>query len=175
MSNLDVRTLLLVDDEEMMLEILKEILEPLGIRVVQALNPAEAFKVLAETKVTAIISDIRMPGASGLDFLEKLRGMGSTVPLVFLTASQEKAKIHRALQLGAVDFLEKPFEPEHLQDVVFKLLEIGVRQQEIERIQVQNLTLLQKPEEVRKNNEDAAKKGKLIQLLRIKLPWQKAK
>ncbi len=185
MIQLDVRTLLVVDDEEMILESLMEFLTPLGISVIRASSPEEALAILEKTKVTAILSDIRMPGYSGIDFLERLRGMGNNVPFVFLTASFERANIHRALQLGAIDFLEKPFDCDHLQEVVFKVLEIGVRQQEVDNMTRENVAqtgtfhtglpqssatsgTLPGPELV-------AKKNKLINLLRIKLPWQKAK
>jgi DNA-binding NtrC family response regulator len=174
-SQLIVRTLLVVDDEPMMLEALSDILSPLGIGLVQAENADEALKILSQTNVTAILSDIRMPGFSGLEFLEKLRSTGNNVPFVFLTASPDKENLHRALQLGAIDFLEKPFDAEHLKEVVFKLLEIGVKQREIESLGHATVTELPKINQEKNHSDDVAKKSKLINLLRIKLPWQKAK
>ncbi len=178
MSHLEVRTLLVVDDEPMMLEALTDLLTPMGISVVQAEDAERALEILKTTKVTAVLCDIRMPGYSGLEFLEKLRATGNNVPLAFLTASSEKNKMHRALQLGAVDFLEKPFEGDHLREVVYKLLEIGIRQQELDNIITSGsektvagdvLTEAQKV-----TSEKITKKSKLINLLRIKLPWQKS-
>ena len=175
MSNLDIRTLLVVDDEVMMLEILSELLVPMGINIVQAISAEQAFSILEETKVTAILSDIRMPGFSGFEFLEKLRSTGNNIPLVFLTASGEKDKLHRALQLGAVDFIDKPFNTDHLKEVVFKLLEIGTRQIEIDKIN-QETVVVKEGNVIPLNVEGVlTKKNRLISLLRINLPWQKAK
>lgn len=178
MSKLEVRTLLVVDDEPLMLEALTDILLPLGISVVQAEDAEQALTILKTTKVTAVLSDIRMPGYSGLEFLEKLRATGNNVPFVFLTASNEKDKMHRALQLGAIDFLEKPFEGDHLKEVVFKLLEIGIRQQELDEIRstgaTNHIENVDHSAAEKLASEKLTKKSKLINLLRIKLPWQKS-
>ena len=175
MSQLEVRTLLVVEDEPLMLEALTDILTPLGIEVVQAENADEAMKVIASKQVTAILSDIRMPGFSGLEFLENLRATGNNIPIVFLSASSERANLHRAMQLGAIDFIEKPFEAEHLKEVVFKLLEIGVRHHEIQQLQSSSpANATPAPTENSGKTETITKKNKIINLLRIKLPWQKS-
>lgn len=173
MNELKVRTLLVVDDEPMMLELLSNFLLPMGIAVIQALDTNEALAALSSRNITAVLSDVRMPGFSGLDLLEKVRATGNNIPFAFLTASDEKANLHRALQLGATDFLEKPFDADVLKEVIFKLLEIGVKQQELEFLRYRG-DEVSGDGEGNNNSSHSHKKSRLINLLRIKLPWRKS-
>ncbi|KWX73231.1 response regulator [Paenibacillus jilunlii] len=70
----------------------------------------EARKLLAELKVDLILLDIYMPRTSGLQLLSSLREQGSVVDIIVISAASDNASIRKALQLGAVDYLIKPFE-----------------------------------------------------------------
>lgn len=75
--------LLIVEDEPDILDILKETTESWGIEVYTASNITDAKKLLEEHKMRAVLSDISMPGGSGIDLLTHVRASGSDVPFVF--------------------------------------------------------------------------------------------
>jgi len=110
----DQHTILTVDDDEVILEVLQGILAREGYQVVQARNGEEALQQVQEELPDLILLDLRMPGMGGLEALQRLKADRLTrlTPVIVLTAyDQEKVQ---ALRLGADDFLAKPFEREEL-------------------------------------------------------------
>jgi len=102
-------TLLIVEDEPEILELLAENLSLLNVKLLTATNGQEALSVMeSNPDVTAIISDINMPVMSGIECLQKLRDRGIETPVIFLTAYTERQKLSNAIRLGAYDFLDKP-------------------------------------------------------------------
>lgn len=127
-DSLPHRRLLVVEDEAELLNVIKENLELAGIEVETASNCETAKKILAHSSsVVAVLSDIAMPGGSGLDLLRWIQGRGARTPVVFLTAHDTKENMKEAIQLGALDFIEKPFERARLVEVVERALEVGAR------------------------------------------------
>src|SRR4051812_43168740 len=100
-------SLLIVDDEELILEILLEALTPLHVECHTATNGREALAFLAKTRPHAVLSDIHMPEMDGFELLANATALGVEVPFVFLTGYGDKEKAITALRLGALDFLEK--------------------------------------------------------------------
>lgn len=134
MSNVRV---LLVDDEADLIDILKMDLESLGYTVLTAQNGQEGLDVMKKVKkgefwVNAILSDINMPLLNGLSFLKELRGLGLETPFVFFSGYGDKEKTIEALRLGALDFLEKPYDPETLIKTMKKAAELGTMMKKIE-------------------------------------------
>ncbi|PIS12037.1 MAG: hypothetical protein COT73_00700 [Bdellovibrio sp. CG10_big_fil_rev_8_21_14_0_10_47_8] len=156
MTMSQMRTLLIVDDEVDMLELLVEEVQSWGIKVHSAASIKEAMEIFRTEPIAAILSDISMPGGTGIDLLECVRGMGRDTPFLFLTAYDKKEFLLQAMKLGAIDFLEKPYNNQQLQDAVFKALEIGVRLAAVEN----SIYLMAAPESI-------AKQQKYINLLRI--------
>lgn len=76
---------LLVDDEPGLLEVFKESLEDLSINVTCAENASEAKKIMASQKFQCLITDIKMPGQSGVEFVAQLRKEGNEIPVFFIT------------------------------------------------------------------------------------------
>ncbi|WP_042202020.1 response regulator [Paenibacillus camerounensis] len=70
----------------------------------------EAARMLAEQEIDLVLLDIYMPGTNGLQLLSALREQGSTADIIIISAASDNASIRKALQLGAVDYLIKPFE-----------------------------------------------------------------
>lgn len=101
-------TILVVDDDEQILRMMRTILTLRRYEVLLARNAQEAMSLVAETTPDLIILDITMPGMNGLDFCKEIRGW-LDVPILILSAHVSDAdKIH-ALDLGADDYLTKPF------------------------------------------------------------------
>ena len=113
-------TILVVEDEQAILEIITFFLEDEGYRVVQALNGEAALSLLEVARPNLIISDIRMPGMDGFAFCEAVRANSDfgQLPFIFLTGKDERADVRRGMGLGADDYLTKPFEPEELLSAV---------------------------------------------------------
>ena len=119
--------ILVIDDELEICEILVSILSDEGFDVSSATNADTALEMVSKDSYPLIISDISMPGLSGLQFLAKVRERGIPSAVVMLTAHSEKERIIEALQLGAIDYLNKPFEAAELVNKTPVWMEIGRR------------------------------------------------
>src|SRR5918999_1047299 len=106
MSN--ASTILLVDDEESIQTLLTFPLEPDGYRVVQARVGEEALRRFGEEDVDLVVLDIMLPRVDGLEVCKRLRSQ-STVPIIMLTARGEELDKVLGLELGADDYITKPF------------------------------------------------------------------
>lgn len=105
--------LLLVDDERSIREPLARYLEREGFRTSQAGDAAEARSFLAAYAVDLVVLDIMMPGEDGLSLTRHLRATGDT-PVILLTARAEDTERIVGLEMGADDYLTKPFNPREL-------------------------------------------------------------
>jgi len=117
--------LLLVEDEKDLQEVLVDLLSELECEIKVANDGQQALEICKTHKITAILSDINMPRKNGLEFLKDLRSAGYETPIVFLSGYGDKAKVSEALRLGALDFLDKPFEEDLVLKVVNRALEYG--------------------------------------------------
>ena len=113
MIDSDASHILVVDDDRRLRALLQRFLRENGYYVSVAQDADDARKMLAEYKFDLLIIDIMMPRETGLVFLEKLR-KESRVPVILLTAMGETADRIAGLELGADDYLPKPFEPKEL-------------------------------------------------------------
>ncbi len=106
--------LLLVDDDEDIRTIAKLSLEAVGgHRVTLATSAAEAIKAAQASRPDAILLDMMMPGADGLDALAELRKRPelATIPVVFMTAKVQRHEIEQYVAAGAAGVVQKPFDP----------------------------------------------------------------
>ena len=109
----DAPHLLVVDDDARIRSLLSRFLTAEGYRVSTADNAAEARARLSGLHFDLLILDVMMPGESGFDLAKSLRET-STVPILMLTARDETAMRIEGLQIGADDYVAKPFEPREL-------------------------------------------------------------
>lgn len=107
------KTILVVDDEPRMVEFITMNLELEGFHVVGAANGHEALEKAARDMPDLVILDIMMPYMDGFETLERLRET-SQVPVIFLTAKGEEADRIKGLDLGADDYIAKPFSTKEL-------------------------------------------------------------
>ena len=101
-------TILLVDDEDAIQKLLTYPLERDGYRVVQARDGEEALRRFSEEDVDLVVLDIMLPKVDGLEVCKKLRAT-STVPIIMLTARDDELDKVLGLELGADDYITKPF------------------------------------------------------------------
>jgi len=113
-------TILIVEDEPDVLEVVSLLLEDAAYRVVQATSGEAALSALQVTRPDLIISDVLMQGMDGFAFFEQVRADAdrSQIPFMFLTSLDQKTAVRQGMRLGADDYLTKPFEPEDLLSAV---------------------------------------------------------
>ena len=107
------RTILVVDDEERMLRFIRLNLEHDGFQVVQATRGMQALEVLREDMPDLILLDVMMPDIDGFEVLRLIREAHS-IPVIMLTAKGEEDDRVHGLELGADDYITKPFSPREL-------------------------------------------------------------
>ena len=105
--------ILVVDDDDRIRELVKQYLEENNFLVTTAKDSLDAKKKLEIVKFDILILDIMMPGESGLSLTKEVKKNNPT-PIILLTAKGEKQDIIEGLELGADDYLGKPFEPKEL-------------------------------------------------------------
>jgi two-component system phosphate regulon response regulator OmpR len=105
--------LLVVDDDRRIRDLLSRFLSTEGYRVSTADNAADARAKLIGLSFDLLILDVMMPGENGFDFAKSLRGV-SSVPILMLTARDAAESRIKGLEMGADDYLSKPFEPREL-------------------------------------------------------------
>lgn len=132
------RSILVVDDEIRFRELYARVLRDAGFAVQEAGSAAEALKVLSADVPAMVISDVRMPGASGLDLLRRARGAHPELPFLLVTAYADVREAVDALKLGAVDYLAKPVDLDELLAAVHDTL--GVRPDAAGEIPAEALT-----------------------------------
>jgi DNA-binding NtrC family response regulator len=159
-------TILYLDDEPAIGLILEDTLERAGHSTIGARTVPEALQALARTPVDLIISDYRMPGLSGLEFLELLRSEGYDTPLIMLTGYATIEHAVASIKAGAIDYITKPVRPEQLELSVAKGLEVA-------RLRRENDTLRREVVEFRNERTiigDSPQIRRLLQMVNTAAP-----
>jgi len=117
-------SVLVVDDDPVILRLLQVNFELEGIEVVTAADGDDGLKIAQSDPPDLVISDIMMPKVNGLELLGALRSSPDTasLPVILLSAKAQVADVQRGLELGADDYITKPFDPLELIDRVYKVL-----------------------------------------------------
>ena len=114
--------ILVVDDEPRVADVLAMVLTTPTRQVDTCNHPSVALERLADTPYDLLITDLRMPGMDGLALLERARALDPDLPVVLVTAHGSVPAAVNALQRGAVDFLEKPFDNDRVRTTVARAL-----------------------------------------------------
>ena len=150
--------ILIVEDEETILELLKTGLCYEGFNVICANDGASCLENLSKSSIDLIILDIMLPDISGFDLLKKIRESGIDIPILMLTAKKDIEDRVKGLNLGADDYVTKPFSFKELLARINALLRRSLKEKHKEDI------LRAKDIELNPNTREVFKAGKKIKL-----------
>ena len=159
-----MKTILLVDDEPMMLDLLSLYLSSLGYQCIKKESAREALKFLESNTVDLILLDIMMPDMSGLEACQEVR-KNWDIPIIMLTALGDKADIIRGLNIGADDYISKPFDEEELVARIEAVLRRSTKQPE--QISFKGLTLIQDSHQLFYKNQEISLTPKEFGMLNL--------
>ena len=138
-----------IDDDEALRDSLAFLLRTADLEVMSHASAAAFLDALPLTGLTCIITDVRMPGLSGIDLLRRVRELGIEVPVIVITGHGDVPLAVEAMRFGAVDFLEKPFDDEVLLQSVRAALrqQAGAAKRQSERAGIENRLAALSPRE----------------------------
>jgi DNA-binding response OmpR family regulator len=114
--------ILVADDDPDILELVGLRLEQAGYRALRARDGEEALRLAREQEPDLCVLDVLMPRLNGFEVIRELRRNGADVPVLLLTATVQEKDVARGFEIGADDYLRKPFDPTELQARVEALL-----------------------------------------------------
>jgi FixJ family two-component response regulator len=107
-------TVFVIDDDKAVRLAIKNVLESVGLRAEPFASPREFLKSERADAPGCLVLDVRLPGASGLDFQNELAAAKVEIPIIFITGHGDIPMSVQAMKAGAVDFLTKPFRDQDL-------------------------------------------------------------
>lgn len=114
---------LVVDDEKNYLFVLEDLLSDEGYEVLTASSASEAFEIIQRETIDTVLSDIKMPGMTGVELLEKVLNFDSDMPVILMTAFAEVDQAVNAMKRGALDHIQKPFDNQDVKRAVARGVE----------------------------------------------------
>ncbi|MFJ7825997.1 response regulator transcription factor [Psychrobacillus sp. NPDC096623] len=152
-------SILIVEDEEKIVRLLEIELEYEGYETGKALDGIDAFEMFLSQKWDLILLDVMLPGMSGIELLRRIRGKNSAVPIILLTAKDSIEDKVSGLDLGANDYITKPFRIEELLARIRAILRMShanlpVAEIDDEWLQFNNLRVNEKTREVVRDDLD---------------------
>jgi two-component system response regulator FixJ len=138
-----------IDDDDALRDSLAFLLRTADLEVMSHSSAAAFLDSLPLKGLTCIITDVRMPGLSGIDLLRRVRELGIEVPVIVITGHGDVPLAVEAMRFGAIDFLEKPFDDEILLRSVRAALrqQAGAAKRQSERAEIENRLATLSPRE----------------------------
>lgn len=128
------RTVLVVDDDQSLRRVMEMQLEEIGCDVITAASGAEALEILASRPVSIVLTDLKMPGMSGLELLRRVRKEHPAIVLLVITAYGTVETAVEAMREGAYDYITKPVDYAQLGLVVNRALEHQILIEEVRHL-----------------------------------------
>lgn len=144
--------LLIIEDDETILEGLNFCLTKEGYDVIAVSSGIEALKNIAKEKINLILLDINLPDINGIELYQKIKG-DKDIPTIFLTANDLEPTIVQALDMGADDYITKPFKTRELISRINSVLRRSYKNEYSNIINIKNISLNLNEACVYKNNE----------------------
>jgi two-component system chemotaxis response regulator CheY len=115
--------ILICDDSLLVRKKLKDLLEELGCKVYEAQNGLEGFESYKANTPDAVFMDIVMPVLDGIEALKKIKNYDSNAKVIMLSSTGTAAKLTEAIKVGAIDFIQKPYDDEQIRCILTKISE----------------------------------------------------
>ncbi len=115
-------TILIIDDSQYMLELVKQALTHGSYNVIQAQDGSKGLEAIQNNEIHLVITDINMPVMDGVTFVKELRKTNKTLPVIVLTTESGEALKKEVMNMGASGWLVKPFRPVQLLNIVKETL-----------------------------------------------------
>lgn len=115
------RKILVVDDEPYIQTELVEFLENMGFQAQGVNNGLEAIRVFEKEPIDLLITDLKMPGISGIELIRLIRDKHPDIPIVCVTGFSSPANMNEAIDAGATDAICKPINPDKLKKILARL------------------------------------------------------
>ncbi|MFY3792093.1 response regulator transcription factor [Ureibacillus sp. MALMAid1270] len=135
-----MNTILLVDDEQRMLDLIELFLLPLGMKCIKETSGINAIEMIEKEKVDLVLLDVMMPEMNGWEVCKEIREF-SNVPIIMLTARTDKNDLVKGLEIGADDYITKPFDERELVARVHAILRRTSNDNDKSTITYQEFTL----------------------------------
>jgi len=152
--------LLVVDDEAIVRESLRDWLSDVGHQVLTAENGSQALEIIEKEKPGIVIADLVMPGMDGIELLNRAKEISPTIEVIIITAYGSIPTAITAMREGAYDYIEKPFCPERAELLIEKLVEH-------QRLLEENISLHRRLEERYRFENIIAKSPKMQQVIEV--------
>ena len=118
----NISSILVVEDNPIALKTLATLLSALGVKIVAEAESAEkALEIVKRQKFSLILTDYRLGGMNGVQFIEQLRGQGNQTPVIVLSGAPDKTGVMRAATYNRVDFFGKPFRMDELSGAIERM------------------------------------------------------
>jgi two-component system, chemotaxis family, chemotaxis protein CheY len=119
-----MRTILVVEDSPLLLQMVSTVLRSKGFEVIEAVNAYEAMKISDGRPLDLVITDLIMPGMDGIELARHIRSQGAycTTPILMLTTQSTEQLKRDGSAAGVNVWVVKPFSPEHLTTLIRKIL-----------------------------------------------------
>ena len=153
--------ILVVDDEPLCLDAATLVLKSYGYPALPCGNPREALAILQKTRIEAVLTDIKMPGMTGVELLEEIHSTHPEIPVILMTAHAELDTAVDAIHKGTFDFLMKPFKPVQLVHSVEK----AVNYRRLIRMEKDYKETLEETVRIRTQEVNNASKEMIVRLM----------
>lgn len=117
-------TVLILDDEPGIVQLMRDLIDDLGHKVETAGNGIEGLKVLENAMVDLILCDVKMPEMDGPTFVKKVRESDENIPIIFISGAADRKEVLLCLNLGAYGLVEKPFNEDTLELLITNALKM---------------------------------------------------
>lgn len=124
MGDMEMKHLLIVDDQPGIRLLLEEIFKPTGIMIALASNGKEALEKVSQQQPDCVLLDMKMPGMNGVEVLREIRTLSPDAIVMMMTAYSETELLEEATKLGIERHFTKPFDIFEVRDSVLKRLEL---------------------------------------------------
>jgi DNA-binding NtrC family response regulator len=117
------KKILIVDDEKNIRLTLRRSLETYDYEIIEAFTGEEALEIMQKTQIDLVLLDLKLPGISGLEVIQEMKDRKINAKIIIISAHGTIEAAVESMKLGASDFIEKPFTPDDIRQLVLKHIE----------------------------------------------------